>query len=76
MTATEQEMVKALEQIEDLACDALNPILTRENVIGKVQVIHRLAFCVNESREPDESDHAEGGKPAGVCPWPQSKNTG
>ena len=46
----------ALEQIEEICMDALDPVLTRESVVEKVKEIYFLAADQNDVAEDEESD--------------------
>ena len=46
----------ALEQIEEICMDALDPVLTRESLVEKVQQIYFLAVDQNDATGDEESE--------------------
>jgi hypothetical protein len=53
---TKQEMAETLDQASDLVDEALDPELTREELVGKVKELSDLI----SGEEPDEDEDQDG----------------
>lgn len=56
---TKAEMVALLDQVEEKLTDALDPILSREEVIEKVQEVVELVEDDDDDDEGDEGDEPD-----------------
>ena len=55
-STTKTELNDTLDELADLLDEALDPALTREQVIEKVQEAYELAAGEGEEEEEDEDD--------------------
>lgn len=53
---TKEELIEALDQISEVADSALDPELTREELVAKVKEIADLADGGDDEDEDDEGD--------------------
>jgi hypothetical protein len=53
---TKTEMAETLDQIEDGLADALDPILSREDLVAKIQELQELVSGDADETEEDEID--------------------
>ena len=56
ITLTKTEMAETLDQIEDGLADALDPILSREELVAKVQELQELVSGDEDETDEDEID--------------------
>lgn len=57
--ATKSELETILDQVEDLACDALDPELAREDVVAKVKEIYDLVSPDDNDDEDDDTGNGD-----------------
>jgi len=58
-TMTKAELVETVEQLEDILDDALDPKLTREEVVEKIEEGYALVAGEEDDDEADEADEDE-----------------
>ena len=58
--ATKAELEAVLDQVEDLASDALDPELSREAVVSKVKDIYDLVSPDDDEDDDEDDEDAEG----------------
>jgi hypothetical protein len=57
--ATKADLEDVLESIQDLADDALDPELSREDVVAKVKQIYDIASGDDSGEDSDDQDDDE-----------------
>jgi hypothetical protein len=57
ITMTKIEMARALDEIEDGLAEALDPILSREELVGKLQELQELVSGEEADQDDDADDH-------------------